>query len=378
MRQKRGGLRKFGDNIHCMRKFIIPYLLLLFVFHSTFSQSIAPPKTLAKAIVLLEKNCPDSVKKKLINVDDNQVSRLRPDYPIIADWADDTGSNLYAYFNNKDLAGQMDDILFVGLKHRLLGQRFDENKLLTPFIEKQNREIAEHKVKLTADTIQGIYIPRDLEDCFKQIDGFWSDSSKDAIRQWTIDEFTAKSHFGFGMWMRNNWQLWGGSRLSSYFNNMGVYHPDDMSGIILDNYYHHLKQEPTNLDSLIAHYKKYWEEAKVKDSVSKKAQFDAYAIGDTITFKYHYGYANKKQEADRDDDVCSAQGIVVERDEKYFRIKVLLTKACGKYIVSYDSKDVKVVNARTGYLEAPKKREVKHLKVGERDWFYFDDWEKEE
>jgi hypothetical protein len=73
----------------------------------------------------------------------------------------------------------------------------------------------------TIDTLRGVYIPRDLQDCFNQIDSFWNDSTKLKVKQWTEDEFSARVHFGFGMWMRNNWQLWGGSRLSKYFNDLG-------------------------------------------------------------------------------------------------------------------------------------------------------------
>ena len=47
----------------------------------------------------------------------------------------------------------------------------------------------------------------------------------------------SKYHFGFGMYLRNNWGLWGGSRLQKYFFDRGISHPDNMSGIILKHYY---------------------------------------------------------------------------------------------------------------------------------------------
>lgn len=46
---------------------------------------------------------------------------------------------------------------------------------------------------------------------------------------------------GLGMWMRNNWRLWAGSRLQKYFLVRGIRHPDDMSGVILEYYYDWLK-----------------------------------------------------------------------------------------------------------------------------------------
>ena len=44
-------------------------------------------------------------------------------------------------------------------------------------------------------------------------------------------------HFSLGMYLRNNWGLWGGSRLSHYFETRGVQHPDSMSGLIIEYYY---------------------------------------------------------------------------------------------------------------------------------------------
>lgn len=49
------------------------------------------------------------------------------------------------------------------------------------------------------DSIDGVYIPTDLNDCFKQIDGFWADSIKTQVRKMTEDEFTTNAHFGFGL-----------------------------------------------------------------------------------------------------------------------------------------------------------------------------------
>jgi hypothetical protein len=37
--------------------------------------------------------------------------------------------------------------------------------------------------------------------------------------------------------MRNNWGLWGGSRLQKYFTEKGVGHPDEMSSVILFFYW---------------------------------------------------------------------------------------------------------------------------------------------
>ena len=83
--------------------------------------------------------------------------------------------------------------------------------------QKSNKKQVDEE-RVLKDTIDSGYIPKDLEDCFVQIDSFWDDSMKTQVKNWSEDEFSANTHFGFGMWIRNNWGLWGGSRLSKYFS----------------------------------------------------------------------------------------------------------------------------------------------------------------
>ena len=106
--------------------------------------------------------------------------------------------------------------------------------------------------------IDGVYIPKDLNDAIAELDKDFPDSLKIEIRKMTEDDFSARYHMGTGMWMRNNWGLWSGSRLSRYFNNLEVYHPDDMSGIILSSFYRSLTNQPIELEEQVAYYKMYW------------------------------------------------------------------------------------------------------------------------
>jgi hypothetical protein len=69
-------------------------------------------------------------------------------------------------------------------------------------------------------------------------------------------------HFGLGMWMRNNWGLWSGSRLAKWFAAKGVHHPDDMSGIILGAYWAHLHHQPYDLPAQVRRVQAYWIEEK--------------------------------------------------------------------------------------------------------------------
>lgn len=90
-----------------------------------------------------------------------------------------------------------------------------------------------------ADSIRGIYIPRNLDECMSELDRLISDSGKlDMIARGALSQ-----HFGAGIWIRNNWGLWGGSRLSGYMKSKGAVagDPDGMSSSILALYVEHLK-----------------------------------------------------------------------------------------------------------------------------------------
>ena len=69
-------------------------------------------------------------------------------------------------------------------------------------------------------------IPKTKQECFEILDEMLSQEDKNAIVEM---EDTIELHFTLGMWIRNNWGLWGGSRLQKYFVNKNVFHPDDMS-----------------------------------------------------------------------------------------------------------------------------------------------------
>lgn len=109
---------------------------------------------------------------------------------------------------------------------------------------------------------ENTYIPKNLEDCFSQLNIILHDSIKAGIKLQSEEDFCADSHFGLGLWMRNNWGLWGGSRLSKYFTKIGINHPDDMSAIILVSYHRQITGKDIGLKTQIEGYKAYWKVMK--------------------------------------------------------------------------------------------------------------------
>jgi hypothetical protein len=95
----------------------------------------------------------------------------------------------------------------------------------------------ERQERLAAERIKDVYIPKDLGECFVELDRMLAEVSRNEMKALSKREEMARHHMDLGMALRNNWGLWGGSRLQKYFRDRGVREPDEMSGIILDYYY---------------------------------------------------------------------------------------------------------------------------------------------
>jgi hypothetical protein len=108
------------------------------------------------------------------------------------------------------------------------------NFLMLPVLLAAQADSSSRINNSAADSIKGVYIPADLVDCFIELDMLLDTELKEKIRK---KDSTLDLHMSVGMWIRNNWGLWGGSRLKSYFSSAcpGM-HPDSMSSTILFYY----------------------------------------------------------------------------------------------------------------------------------------------
>jgi hypothetical protein len=81
------------------------------------------------------------------------------------------------------------------------------------------------------------YKPVNLEEAVQQLSKILPDTTQQKVLSMTEEEFITNSHFGLGMWIRNKWIYWGKKQLSKYFESIGIFQADGMSGIILRSYY---------------------------------------------------------------------------------------------------------------------------------------------
>lgn len=129
----------------------------------------------------------------------------------------------------------------------VFGNSFDLiNKNLDEAIKERQNEIEEekkeYKRRIVADSIEGVYIPKNIEECFAQLNILLKPKDIKELKNLDNRSETIIYHHGFGTWLRNNWGLWYGSRLKLYLENKGLDHPDDMSSTILEYYYDWLNE----------------------------------------------------------------------------------------------------------------------------------------
>lgn len=345
------------------------------------------PRTLKQAVKYLDKDCSDSVKNEIKTIhQDSLIYSVYPfaenepykRYKTISNWTSYENGNpkITKYLESKGIYDYHSEALLYSFRQYLKNGKINEREILNKFLIKQKDAEEKDKIKFTTDTINGIYIPKNLEDCFVQIDSFWNDSTKVRVKGWEEREFTGKVHFGFGTWMRNNWRLWGGSRLSKYFYDLGIYHAEDMSGIILVSYHRYLNNKEINLQEQIKYYQDYWGNSKKEDSIRKREEFSEYKVGDTLEFKYKQGYVSEEQKEKYNDDICIAKGIIIERNEKDFLIKVKAIETCDKKgIIYFDSDGQRIYDPKTKRWRNPPKRIIEKVKRNKEQWFDYEDWE---
>lgn len=110
-----------------------------------------------------------------------------------------------------------------------------------------------------ADTLGHIKtIPSDFNGCLDQLDTLINDKMKSWIKCLPDKEFGYRVHMDLGAYLRNNWKLWQSTELTKKLQQMGIFHPDDMTGVILTSYQRKLKGEDIKLQEQIDYYKEFW------------------------------------------------------------------------------------------------------------------------
>ena len=122
-------------------------------------------------------------------------------------WKIYDGSRLTKFFNKKGLSGSHEiyETILISY-HRYLNQLpIDLSGQIKSFQAKQKADYDEYMKRTEQDSINGVYIPKDIKDCFITLNSILKQSDKDTIKLLPNREETIRFHHGFGTWLRNNW-----------------------------------------------------------------------------------------------------------------------------------------------------------------------------
>lgn len=97
------------------------------------------------------------------------------------------------------------------------------------------------------------YVPRNLEECFSELKKILTKEQLEEFKNQKEQDVVHNHLFVLGLWIRDKWGLWDGSRLAKYFNDIGVSHPHEMSCIILTLFHRHLNAR-VRAEEQIEHY----------------------------------------------------------------------------------------------------------------------------
>jgi hypothetical protein len=87
----------------------------------------------------------------------------------------------------------------------------------------------------------GAFIPANLEEAIAEVLRDSKPEELEKFKQYGPHAY----HHGFGTSLRNCWGLWGGkSPLAKWFQARDIWHPDDMSGIVLESLHRRLLGQP--------------------------------------------------------------------------------------------------------------------------------------
>ncbi|MFA5152867.1 MAG: DUF6794 domain-containing protein [Clostridia bacterium] len=102
-------------------------------------------------------------------------------------------------------------------------------------------------------------IPIDLDDAIETLLFDMADELP-YVKKLSENKFLCEQHHNVGQYLRNDWGLWSGSKLQTWFKERGIHHADDMSSIILTSFWRTVHEKDINLEEQIKHYRDFWEE----------------------------------------------------------------------------------------------------------------------
>ncbi len=216
------------------------------------------------------------------------------------------------------------------------------------------------------------YIPKDLNDGLEYLSCMWSNEDKAGFKSKDEGIAVSELHMGTGRGIRNGWELWKGKNsLVRYFNSKGIFHPDDMSSIILTSFHRQLNGKDIDLQGQIQYYQDYWKKADAANKIEAKKKkeedrllFESFSIGDSVSMKFAKGnlpkglllYKIEKEPLpwDETEKTCVVKGVIKRKKiikNRDYVFVIEATDICGSKMAYHGNgdKDNLVVGQKFDY-----------------------------
>lgn len=159
------------------------------------------------------------------------------------------------------------------------------------FSDPENVEVYKLSPTIDTNSATGFLVPKDLEECFIELNTMLTPDFIDEIKGLEIEKQTYRYWLGFGSWLRSHWGLrwglWERSELVHWFWGKGIENPERMFGFIMVSYWRHLNDMPILLEDQIRQELTFgpkYQERCVAEFVDK------FGTHNFKTVKGYYGY----------------------------------------------------------------------------------------
>jgi len=131
--------------------------------------------------------------------------------------------------------------------------------------------------------------PKSIDEAVNMLLDKFTEEDKANFKRQSESDAVSELHMSVGMTIRNAWVRHGDERLKAEFNTIGVFHPDDMSSIILTSAHRKLNNIPVNINGQAQYYIDYWKpiiEKDKNDTAIAEKHYNENAVGDMIKIYY--------------------------------------------------------------------------------------------
>lgn len=123
--------------------------------------------------------------------------------------------------------------------------------------------------------------PETLDEAVDYLKSRISQPVLDKLKNLDERSFTGSVHMSTGMNMRNAWCLWWHPNhknkewpkekpaLVEWFNSIGIYHADDMSGIIMTSFYRDVHGLDRDIEGQVKMYQDHWKRQGYDDGIPR-------------------------------------------------------------------------------------------------------------